>query len=150
MHVETLLANPAFRTYAFCSAILGLKILYSGVYTGTRRSKHLGFINAEDAATFGPPGATVVEQETAEVAHALRIQRNDLENIPLFFAIGLIYVLTGAGPWGAWLFCWTFTLARLAHTYFYQNHIQPARAVSFIIGSIANVLMILAILWRTL
>ena len=148
--MEALLANPAFRTYAFCSAILALKMLYSGVYTGTRRSKHQGFINAEDAATFGPPGATVVAQETAEVAHALRIQRNDLENIPLFFAIGLIYVLTGASGFGAKLFCWTFTLARLAHTYFYQNHIQPARAISFVVGSIAVVSMILAILWRTL
>ena len=33
--METLLANPAFRTYAFCTAILAFKMLYSAVYTGT-------------------------------------------------------------------------------------------------------------------
>lgn len=148
--MDSLLANPAFRTYAFCSAILALKMLYSSVYTGTRRQKHQGFINAEDAVTFGPAGATVLAQESPEVAHALRIQRNDLEAIPIFFAIGLIYVLTGASPFGAKFFCWTFTLARLVHTYCYQNHIQPGRAISFVIGASATVLMALRILWTTL
>ena len=148
--MEDLIANPAFRTYAFCSAILGIKMLYSGVHTGTTRSKHQGFINQEDATVFGPGGAVAHEQETPEVAHALRIQRNDLENIPLFFAIGLIYVLSGASPFGARFFCWIFTLARLAHTYFYQNHIQPWRAVSFVIGSVAVVGMILRVMWNVL
>ncbi len=148
--MDSLLANPAFRTYAFCSAILALKMLYSSVYTGTTRSKHKGFINPEDAATFGPPGATALPQESPEVAHALRIQRNDLEAIPIFFAIGLLFVLTGASPFGAKLFCWTFTLARLAHTYFYQNHIQPGRAISFVVATSATVLMALRILWTTL
>ena|SRR5436853_3549562 len=150
MLMDNLLANPAFRTYAFCCAILGFKMLYSAVYTGTRRSRHQGFINAEDAAVFGPPGATVVAAETPEVAHALRIQRNDLESIPLFFAIGLVYVLTGASPFGAKFFCWTYTLARLAHTYFYQHHIQPGRAISFIVGASATALMALRVFWTTL
>lgn len=148
--METLLANPAFRTYAFCSAILGLKMLFSAIYTGTRRSKHQGYINAEDASVFGTAGAAAADHETPEVAHALRIQRNDLESIPLFFAIGLIYVLTGASPFFAKLYCWTYTLARLAHTYCYTNHIQPGRAISFVIATTAVILMILRILWTTL
>jgi len=148
--MESLLVNPAFRSYAFCSAILALKMLYSGVYTGTRRSKHQGFINQEDATVFGPAGATALGQEAPEVAHALRIQRNDGENIPLFFAVGLIYVLSGASPFGARFLCWSFMLARLAHTYCYQHHIQPWRAVSFIVGSTATVLMILRILLNVL
>jgi glutathione S-transferase len=148
--MEALLANPAFRTYAFCCAILGLKMLYSGIWTGTRRQRHQGFINQEDATVFGPAGATALVQEAPEVAHALRIQRNDLEAIPLFFTIGLIYVLVGASPFGAKFFCWTFTIARLAHTYCYQNHIQPWRAVSFVVGSTATVGMILVILWTVL
>ncbi len=148
--MDTFVANPAFRTYALCCAILGVKMLYSSVYTGTRRQKHHGFINQEDAAVFGPAGAAALPQEAPEVAHALRIQRNDLESIPLFFAIGLLYVLTGASPFGAKVFCWTYTLARLAHTYFYQNHIQPWRAVSFVIGASATALMALRIMWTVL
>ncbi len=148
--MEPVLTNPAFRTYAFCTAILALKMVYSAVHTGLRRSKTRGFINAEDAATFGPPGATASEQEPPEVAHALRIQRNDLEAIPVFFAVGLVYVLTGASPFGAKFFCWTFTLARLAHTYCYMHRIQPWRAVSFIVATSATVLMALRVLWTTL
>jgi glutathione S-transferase len=148
--MESLVANPAFRSYAFCSAILGLKMLYSGVYTGIRRQKHQGFINQEDATVFGPSGATALAQESPEVAHALRIQRNDGEAIPLFFAIGLIYVLSGASLFGARLLCWTFMLARIVHTYCYQNHIQPWRAVSFIVGSAATVLMIFRVLMNVL
>jgi uncharacterized membrane protein YecN with MAPEG domain len=143
--MEALMANPAFQTYALCAAILGLKMLVSAVYTGTRRTKHRGFINAEDAAVFGPPGAAALEVEPPEVAHALRIQRNDLENIPLFFAIGLVYVLTGASPFGAALWCWTFTLARIAHTYFYTKRIQPWRAIAFGVGAFATLMMIVQI-----
>jgi uncharacterized membrane protein YecN with MAPEG domain len=148
--VETLSANPAFRTYAFCTAILALKMVYSAIYTATRRSKNQSFINAEDAAAFGTPGATVSEQEHPEVAHALRIQRNDLETIPIFFAVGLVYVLTGASPFGARFFCWIFTLARLAHTYCYLRHIQPWRGVSFVVATSALVLMTLRVLWTAL
>jgi len=148
--METLLANPAFRTYAFCTAILAFKMLYSAIYTGTRRSQHQGYVNPEDASVFGPAGATAADHETPAVAHALRIQRNDIENIPIFFAVGLVYVLTGASPFGAKFFCWTYTLARIAHTYFYTNQMQPGRAISFVIGSAAIVLMALRVLWTTL
>jgi hypothetical protein len=47
--MESLLENPAFRIYAFCSAILGVKMLASALYTGTRRQKVGGFINPFDA-----------------------------------------------------------------------------------------------------
>ena len=148
--MDTLMANPAFRTYAFCSAILVLKMVYSAVYTGRLRSKTQGFINAEDAAAFGPPGATAGDQEHPEVAHALRIQRNDLEAIPLFFTIGLLYVLTGASPFWTKFYCWIFTLARLAHTYCYMHRIQPWRAVTFVTATTATVLMALRVFWTLL
>ena len=148
--MENLMTNPAFRSYAFCCAILGVKMLFSAVYTGTRRQRHQGYINPEDASFFGSSAATVATEEAPAVAHALRIQRNDLESIPLFFTIGLLYVLTGASPFGARVYFWTYTLARIAHTYFYTNHIQPWRAVSFVVGTAAIVGMIVRIAWVTL
>ena len=88
-----LIENPAFQTYAVCSAILAIKMLLTGNYTSAQRMRTKGFVNEEDAKAFrGQANA----QEHPAVAHALRIQRNDLENIPLFFVIGLIYVLDGA------------------------------------------------------
>jgi glutathione S-transferase len=144
------MANPAFRTYALCCAVLGLKMLFSAVYTGTRRQRHQGYINMEDARVFGNAGVTASGDEAPAVAHALRIQRNDLESIPLFFTIGLLYVLTGASASGAAVYFWTYTSARVAHTFFYTNHMQPWRAISFVIGTAAIVGMIVQIAYRTL
>ena len=110
--MEELITNPAFQTYAVCSAILAIKMLLGGNYTTMMRMRNSGYVNPEDAKTFG---GTANEREHPAVAHALRIQRNDGENIPLFFAIGLIYVLSGATAFGATVYCWTFTIARLVH-----------------------------------
>lgn len=140
--IDYFLAHPAFRTYALCAAILGLKMLFSAIYTGVQRQRNQGYINAEDARAFGRTGARAGTEEAPAVAHALRIQRNDLENIPLFFATGLIYVLTGASPLGAVAFCWTFTLARIAHTIAYTWNLQPWRAIFYGIGTLAILGMI--------
>jgi len=148
--METLALNPAFRTYALCSAILALKMLFSAVYTGSRRQKDQGYINAEDARVFGNTGAAASRDEAPAVAHALRIQRNDLENIPAFFAIALIYVLLGATARGAAAYCWTFTLARVAHTILYTNNIQPWRAISYGVGALSMLGMLVQIIRATL
>ena len=129
--MNELMANPAFQTYAVCAAILAIKMLLTGNYTAMTRVRSKGFVNPEDAASFG---GILSEQELPAVAHALRIQRNDLENIPLFWAVGLVFVLSGASPSAAWWYCWTFTIARLAHWAAYLNHLQPWRAICYGIG----------------
>jgi uncharacterized MAPEG superfamily protein len=144
--MEALRDNPAFGIYALCAAILGVKMLGAAVYTATRRQKVGGFINPEDAQRFGGEGVTVKSEEAPEVARALRIQRNDLENIPLFFAIGLIYVLSGASVTGVLIFCGLFTAARVIHTFVYAKGIQPARAICFGIGALCTLLMIFRII----
>ena len=138
--MTTLGDNPAFGTYALCSAILALKMLFSAVYTGAQRQRTQAYANPEDAATFGKPGART--EESPRVAHALRIQGNDLENIPAFFAIGLIYVLAGASAFGAAVYCWTFTVVRIFHTVAYTYRLQPWRAASFGIGALCMLGMI--------
>ena len=129
--METLISNPAFQTYAVCSAILAIKMLLGGNYTTFQRMRNKAYANEEDARTLGGKADAV---EHPAVAHALRIQRNDGENIPLFFAIGLIYVLSGASAFGAAVYCWTFTIARLAHTVVYTLKLQPWRAICYFIG----------------
>lgn len=129
--MEDFLANPAFRTYAVCSAILAIKMLLTGNYTTLMRMRNRGFVNPEDAAAFG---GSPSEQEHPAVAHALRIQRNDLENIPLFWIMGLLFVLSGASASAAWWYCWTFTIARLIHWVVYLNHLQPWRALMYFVG----------------
>ncbi len=143
--MEALRDNPAFGIYALCAAILGVKMLASAFYTGSRRQKVNGYINPEDAQKFAPEGTVAKPEEAPEVARALRIQRNDLENIPLFFAIGLIYVLSGASVTGVILLCGLFTVARVIHTFVYAKGIQPARAICFGIGALCTLLMIFRI-----
>ncbi len=137
--MEDLLSNPAFVTYAICATVLAIKMILSAAYTGVTRQRHVGYVNNEDAHVFGHANAQAAAQglETEEVAHALRIQRNDLENIPIFFAIGLLYVLSGATPFGASVYMWTFTIARLVHTGVYMGHLQPWRAISYVVGALA-------------
>jgi uncharacterized MAPEG superfamily protein len=142
--MESLVSDPAFRAYATCSAILVLKMLLSGNYTTAQRMRNKGYVNEEDARTFGGVASQV---EHPAVAHALRIQRNDLENIPAFFAIGLIYVLNGASPFGAAVYCWTFTVARLVHTVVYTYNLQPWRAISYFVGYLALVGMSVQIIF---
>jgi uncharacterized MAPEG superfamily protein len=142
--MNDLLTNPAFGTYATCSAILAIKMLLTGNYTTIMRMRNRAFVNAEDASSFGGAAS---EQEHPAVAHALRIQRNDLENIPLFWAVGLLFVLGGASPSAAWWYCWTFTIARLVHWVAYMNHLQPWRALAYFVGYLAILGMAIRILF---
>ena len=143
--MEGLLNNPAFHTYAVCSAILAIKMLLTGNYTTYQRMRNKAYVNEEDAKAFGAPSASAIEHPA--VAHALRIQRNDGENIPLFFAIGLVYVLSGATAFGAAAYCWTFTIARILHTVAYTYHLQPWRAIFYGVGYACLVGMILQIVF---
>ena len=62
--MEIFVANPAFRTYGLCTAILAIKMLLSAVYTGTRRQASQGYINPEDARTFGGAGAAAFHRDS--------------------------------------------------------------------------------------
>jgi uncharacterized MAPEG superfamily protein len=148
--MQSLVANPAFRTFALCVAILALKMLFSAVYTGTRRQKHSGYVNSEDARVFGSTNIAAMPAEAPEVAHALRIQRNDIESIPIFFAVGLVYVLAGASAFGARAYFWTYTLARLLHTFAYTRHLQPMRAICWVTGSLCVAGMALQLIFAAL
>lgn len=129
--MNEIMTNPAFHTYAVCASILAVKMLLTGNYTTIMRMRNKAFVNEEDANSFGGNADAV---EHPSVAHALRIQRNDGENIPLFWAVGLVFVLDGASASAAWWYCWTFTIARLVHWVAYLNHLQPWRAIFYFVG----------------
>ena len=145
--MDFVMTSSAFQTYALCSAILVLKMLYSATYTGVQRQRNQGYVNPEDAKTFGSQGASAGTSEAPAVAHALRIQRNDLENIPAFLVIGLLYVMVGGT---AASYFWVFTIARIAHTVCYTLQLQPWRALSFGVGALCVVGMCVKIIMETI
>jgi len=105
--------DAAFRAYAIACSILVLKMAAAGILTAATRSRVKQFLNPEDARVLG--GADVT-QEHPDVMRMLRMHRNDLENILPFFTVGLIFVLMGASAFGAQVYFYTFTAARIVHT----------------------------------
>jgi Predicted membrane protein len=139
------LANPVFATYAIAAALMVLKIMVQGWITVARMmATNGGMVNPEDAKA-GPanpkprPGQLDLNED---VERSRRIHRNDLENIPAFLAIGLLFVLIGPSLVVAQWLLYGFVAARLLHTLAYstaQSH--EVRAIFYSIGSLIVIAM---------
>ena len=128
------------RIYALTAIVLTLKMSAISVVQGRARVAVGIFVNPEDARTFqaseGPADAPAVQR-------ASRAWLNDLENIPIFLILCGIYVAAGLSTIAFVIYCLVFTVARIAHTIFYLNSIQPMRTISYTVGAItAMALMI--------
>lgn len=147
---EPSLTNPVFVTYAIAAALMVLKIMLQGWITVVRMMANSGgFVNPEDAKV-GPanpkPRAGQLDVND-DVDRSRRIHRNDLENIPAFLAIGLLFVLIGPPLAAAQWLMFGFVAARLAHTIAYstaQSH--EVRATFYSIGSLIVMAMAIWVL----
>ncbi|HVV34767.1 MAG TPA: MAPEG family protein [Vitreimonas sp.] len=139
------LSNPVFATYAIAASLMVLKIMLQGWVTVVRMmSNAAGFVSPEDAKA-GPanpkPRAGQLDLND-DVDRSRRIHRNDLENIPAFLAIGLLFVLIHPPLAAAQWLMYGFVAARLAHTIAYstaQRH--EVRATFYSIGSLIVIAM---------
>ncbi len=138
--------DPQLKLYAICSCVLTLEMLALGFMSAARRAKHKGYMNPEDkAVAFGE--ATLVEGgDHPDVQRVQRAHRNLLESLPMFFALGLIYLLVGAPALGAQILFTTFTAARVLHAIVYINALQPWRTIMFALGTMSLVAMVVLIL----
>lgn len=145
------LADPVIATYATASALLVLKVMGQGWMTVYRLMKvQGGFASPEDLR----PGRLNPNPDPAQlelndyVDRSRRMHRNDLENIPAFWAAGLLFAATGPALWLAQVLMYGFVLARAAHALAYatkQSH--EMRATFYTIGSLIVVYMALHALW---
>jgi uncharacterized MAPEG superfamily protein len=103
-----------------------------------------GFVNPDDANA-GPanpkprPGQLDLNDD---VDRSRRIHRNDLENIPAFLVVGLLFVAIGPPLVAAQWLMYGFVAARLAHTIAYstaQSH--EVRATFYSVGSLIVIAM---------
>jgi len=140
---NVLLSMPGFRLYALCAIVLVIKMHVVGTYTAVVRSRLKLQLNPEDAAL---SGAQLVEVDHPEVARVQRAHRNDLENIPVFLILGFIAVLVGAPVLGLQLSFIIFTAARVAHSITYLTSLQPWRSMSFGVGQLASLALMVMIL----
>lgn len=123
--------------YAFYSTILILKMFAVALVTIRRRFSKNVFSSPEDYKFHGhdirgKDKPMVIDED---VERARKNHLNDLENIPAFLFLGLLFVLTGPNPSTALWHFRVFTISRIFHMFAYQIPLpQPARAGSYIIG----------------
>jgi prostaglandin-E synthase 1 len=134
--MHAMLSHPAFRSYLLCSTILALYLLALANLTGAIRIKNKVYVNPEDAKS---TQGTLVDADHPDVQRIRRAHANAVENVPLFWVIGLFYVLTDASAFGASAYFWTFTASRFLHSLFYLKGIQPFRTMMYGIGTAALV-----------
>ena len=153
--METLhLGNPVFATYAIVSALLVLKLMGQGWMTVYRMMRsNAGLVSPEDLR----PGALNKSPDPSQlelndyVDRSRRMHRNDLENIPGFWAVGLLFV-TVSPPLGlAQVLMYGFLATRLIHALVYATK-QPheVRATFYTIGSLIVIYMALHVVWKVL
>ncbi|XP_055710911.1 prostaglandin E synthase-like [Phlebotomus papatasi] len=133
--------NELFRTYAFWSVLLIIKMFAMVVITGYLRRKTGTMSNPEDISV-APPGSKI-KFDDPDVERARRAHRNDLENIYPYILLGFGYLLTDPTPWVAALVFRVGAIARIAHTIVYTVYVipQPARAIAFGVCSIISYYM---------
>ncbi len=135
--------DAAFRAYAIACSILVFNMFAAAILTAAARTRVKQFLNPEDARVLGGAG---VKEEHPGVQRMLRLHRNNLENILPFFTVALIFVLMGASAFGAQMYFYTFTGARIVYTITYAAKLQPWRTAAFALGALCMVGMLVQIL----
>lgn len=135
---------PAYKPLILFSSLLVLKMGALAVATANRRRLAKVVINAEDVGV--NPGSHAEPQEAPETLRAKRAHLNDLENIPAFLVVSLLFTLSGGSERGGWAYFGTFFAARLLHSVFYLNSVQPWRTAAFFLGLLAQLGLIVQLL----
>lgn len=145
----TLLAtdNPVFVTYLIAASIVVLKIMGQGWVTVYRMlQRNAGFASPEDLR----PGLINKNPHPEQLAiddyvdRSRRMHRNDLENIPAFWAAGLLFVTAAPPLLLAQILMYGFVATRLLHSLAYaskQSH--EVRATFYTVGSVIVIFMAL-------
>ncbi len=119
---------PALPAFALALVALFLKTTLTSILQVASRFRSRAFLLPEDAALARTKPR---EAESPFVQRCANVWRNDVENLPLFIALALVYVLLGAPLESAqWLFS-AFVLLRYAHTVIYLRGLQPWRVLAY-------------------
>lgn len=148
------LENPVFATYLVAAALMVLKVMGQGWMTVYRMMKvNAGLASPEDLQA-GPINRTPHPSQLAAndyVDRSRRIHRNDLENIPAFWAAGLLFVLVDPALWLAQLLMYGFVAMRLAHFWAYATRrTHEVRATFYTVASLIVIYMAGHVLWQAL
>lgn len=122
---------PALPAFALALVALFLKTTLISAMQVTGRFRTRSFTNPEDAALLG---LRPRQEEAPFVQRCASVWRNDVENLPLFLALALSYVLLGAPAEEARKLFALYVGLRYAHTAVYLYGLQPWRALLYLAG----------------
>ena len=146
--------NPVFRYYGVAAALMIVKMMSQGWITVFRMTKvNGGFRYPEDAQqSLSNPHPSAGQLQPQEyVERSRRMHGNDVENVPLFLAAGMLYVCTApSGAIALGMFA-SFALSRFAHFYVVLTaRSHDLRAALWTVGSVIIYAMAGAVLWAML
>lgn len=124
-------AYPALPAFAAALVALFLKTTLTSIAQVISRVLAGTFLMPEDAALMRK---RPVAAEAAFVQRCANVWRNDVENLPLFVALALTYVLLGASMESARTLFAAYVVLRYLHTAVYLRGLQPWRALLYLSG----------------
>ncbi|HJV76070.1 MAG TPA: MAPEG family protein [Noviherbaspirillum sp.] len=122
---------PAMPAFSLALIALFLKTTMTSVLQVAARFRARSFSAPEDAKWAGVRLAPV---EGGLVQRCSNVWRNDTENLPLFLALALSYVLLGASQEAASRLFALYVALRYLHTVVYLRGLQPWRALFYLGG----------------
>ena len=127
---------PAFAPLALFAVLLVLKMGAVAFITSNERRKARVVVNPEDTGV--NPGSHAESSEADSVLRVKRAHLNDVENIPVFLALAIIFTLSGCSATAGWVYFGVYFVARTLHTVCYLNAIQPWRTAAFAVGQLTQ------------
>lgn len=139
------LDNPVFYTYVLTSAIMILKLMLQPWMTVYRMmSVGGGFRSPEDIkkSPLNPQPKEGQLELNEYVDRSRRLNLNDLESIPGFFAAGFLFVCSSPPLLLAQILLWTYVISRAAHFVAYTTaQLHDVRAFCWTWGSLSVIVM---------
>lgn len=144
--MSTFMMLPAAQPLLLFASLLVLKMFAVGITTANMRRKAGIVVNPEDTGV--NPGSHVEASDAPNVLRAKRAHLNDLENIPGFLVLALLFTLAGASKNAGWAYFGLYFGARTLHSIFYIAQVQPWRTVAFGIGQLTMVGVVVQLLMK--
>jgi glutathione S-transferase len=138
---ELSLQDPMFRTYAIAAALMIIKMASQAWITVARMTKVKGGYRSPEDAKPSPLNREPSPEQLAPneyVERSRRMHLNDCENIPLFLAVGFLFVIAGPPLWIAQVVLYGYVVTRLLHFAAYLTaQLHDVRAALWTPGSLA-------------
>ena len=132
--------DPVFQTYVIAATIMAFKMLLQAWITVYWMIKEKGgYLHPEDVkkTPLNPNPSAEQLKPYPNVERSRAMQRNDMENIPVFLVVGLLFTLTQPSLAVAQWLLYGFVVSRLCHMWALGTaKTHDLRATFFSIGAL--------------